>query len=86
MNKTTGYILLGLGLISIVLSFEEMPSAIGLILPEFLSPTILTALGVILLLIGGFLSYKKSEGKQPEEVPIYEGKNIVGYRRHTKKR
>ena len=37
-----------------------------------------------IIIIGVILIMKGSSRKQPREVPIYEGKNVVGYRRHKK--
>ncbi|MEM2933013.1 MAG: hypothetical protein QXF25_01805 [Candidatus Pacearchaeota archaeon] len=40
--------------------------------------------GIFLLVIGFFLTLTKKEKKQLEELPIYEGEKIVGYRRLKK--
>jgi len=78
-NKTLGYILAGAGLIVFLLSYAGIRATIGLSIPANFSDLYLTIIGVVLLLVGAFLAYKGTK-KEVREVPIYEGKEIVGYR------
>ncbi|HLC31339.1 MAG TPA: LPXTG cell wall anchor domain-containing protein [Candidatus Nanoarchaeia archaeon] len=86
VKKILGYILAVAGLASIALTLEPVKKLIKFPLPPQLSNQILIIAGIILLALGVFLSYKKGNGsKQAAEVPIYQGKNVVGYRRIANK-
>ena len=79
-NKTLGFILAGVGLIVFLLSYPGIRALIGLtIIPANISDTYLMIAGIILVLIGAFLSFRKS-GEEVKEVPIYKDEKIVGYR------
>ncbi|HLC53713.1 MAG TPA: hypothetical protein VJK03_04160 [Candidatus Nanoarchaeia archaeon] len=82
--KIIGYVLLILGVLSIILSFEQTKAFIPITLPEQATPTVLTIAGIILIVISLFLLIKggkKGGGKSAHEVPVYEGNKIVAYRR-----
>tara|TARA_Y100000310_G_C20480622_1_gene714498 strand:+ start:696 stop:965 length:270 start_codon:yes stop_codon:yes gene_type:complete len=88
MKKLVGYILSGVGLIglvaSVIPSIEEKifgslaPGlADGLGISLLILSLIVLGAGVVILFISG-----KNHGKQEKkEVPIYKGKEIIGYRR-----
>jgi len=78
-NKTLGYILAGAGLIIFFLSYSGIRAVIGFSIPAVLKDIYLTIIGVVLLLVGAFLSFRKSN-EEVKEVPIYKGKEVVGYR------
>jgi len=79
MNKILGYTLAAIGIIILAISaVPAIKTAINL--PASISPAILTITGLLLIAIGLFFLYTKTS-KKGTEVPIYEGKNIVGYRR-----
>jgi len=88
MKKVIGYILSAVGLIGLVASV--VPS-IGEKIFGSLSPGLADGLGVSLLVISLivlgvgvvilFISGKSSVSQKKKEVPIYKGKEIVGYRR-----
>ena len=78
-NKTLGYILAGVGLIVFFLSYPGIRALIGLTIPANFSDVYLMIIGVILILVGAFIIFKGT-GKEVREVPIYQGKEIVGYR------
>jgi len=83
IRKTLGIVLSVLGIVGVAAySIPSIKSAIPYITP--VPDTILVVVSVVLLLIGLFIIVKfgGSSRKQPKEVPIYHGKNIVGYRRH----
>jgi hypothetical protein len=79
VNKMLGYVLAGAGLIIFFLSYSGIRALIGLTIPANVSDIYLTIAGVVLLLVGAFMAFKGT-GKKVTEVPIYEGKEIVGYR------
>ncbi|MBU0906837.1 MAG: hypothetical protein KKD18_01265 [Nanoarchaeota archaeon] len=80
IRSTLGYVLLGLGVIGV--AAWSVPS-IKAAIPQLgtLNDTILIAVSAALALVGIFLAMGRG-GRQAREVPIYHGKNIVGYRRH----
>ena len=77
-----GFIISIIGVILIALSFDPIREASKLNLPEILTPNILMIIGIIIVAIGLFLSLGGNKFKKLRDLPIYEGKNIVGYRRH----
>ncbi|MFA4953174.1 MAG: hypothetical protein WC584_03055 [Candidatus Pacearchaeota archaeon] len=85
MKKIGGYIFVLLGLIvlasgikgfEIILKFLPFLSGINKTY-SMIAGLVLVVVGIILLMSSG-----RRSGKQLEEVPIYRGKNIVGYRRN----
>lgn len=81
IRKTLGYVLIILGIVGIAAwAIPEVKSAI----PQLgtLSDSILIAVSAALAIIGIFLIMQGGSGRKHQEVPIYHGKNIVGYRRH----
>jgi sulfite exporter TauE/SafE len=84
MNKILGYVLAGAGVIALGISYPSVRTALKIPIPSMpVSDNIIMFVGAALLLVGVFLAFNKTS-KQPAEVPIYEGKNIVGYRRMKK--
>ena len=85
VKKIIGYILFGLGIIGAALSYNPIRTAIGITnIPSVLLTSdglYLLIVSAIILLIGAYLAFKGSGGKQAAEVPIFKGKDIVGYRR-----
>ncbi|MBT4166338.1 hypothetical protein HOE04_04840 [archaeon] len=76
-NKLLGYAIAGLGLAGLALpSFNILPNIpkIYLTIPAL----ILIAIGVMMLITSG--SGKSKNNQSQKEVPIYKGKEIVGYR------
>jgi NADH:ubiquinone oxidoreductase subunit 6 (subunit J) len=81
MAKLIGYILALIGIAAIaIVMVPEIGGAVNL--PEPLSGTPLLVSGVILAIIGIMLIVRSGREKQPVEVPIFKGKQVVGYRRH----
>ena len=78
-NKILGYILAGAGLLAFLLSYPKIRAFLGLTIPANFKDIYLMIIGVVLLLVGAFLAFKKS-ANEVKEVPIYKGKEIVGYR------
>jgi len=77
--KAIGYVLSVLGIAGFALTIPGMQAAVNLSVP--LDNTILTIVSLVVLVIGIFLVYKNTNAKKGAEVPIYHGKEIVGYRR-----
>ena len=52
---------------------------------EVLLPLVIYVIGILVMVIGFFLTLSKKQLKDlKNELPIYEGEKIVGYRRHKK--
>ncbi len=85
VNKILGYIITIVGVVGIILSSEGVSKALSIPIPSTLTGNVLLIISAVLIVIGLGLSVKGSAKKQPAEVPIYEGKNVVGYRRMGKK-
>ncbi len=83
MRKILGYVITAIGLAGFALTFEQVSKAVKITLPAQVTSTILTVGSLVVLLVGLFLIAKSSSprSKQAPEVPIYQGKQIVGYRR-----
>jgi len=82
MAKLLGYILGILGLVIVILSFNLEKYKIPVL--SSLNSSFIMIIGLIIVVVGVVLSLKKGKGKTnqvEEEVPIYRGKKIVGYRR-----
>lgn len=82
MKKLIGYFLSAIGLFGIVIySVPEIAKISKL--PEALSGTSLAIFSGALVIVGLFIVIKSGgSSKQNKEVPIFKGKNIVGYRQH----
>jgi len=81
LRKTLGYVLAGLGLLGVAAwSIPQVKAAIPQL--SIINDTILISVSIILALLGIFIAVRGGGQRQAREVPIYHGKNIVGYRRH----
>ena len=82
MAKTLGWILLIGGALAVALLFKPVNDFLKLPLGDFgITDTILTIAGVIAIVIGFLMLRSKKEKQKAAEVPIYHGKQIVGYRK-----
>ncbi len=82
MLKIIGYLLSIIGLAALALSINGVRKIISITLPGQLNNTFLTIAGIIFLIIGVFIAMKNpSSASKHAEVPIYQGNQIVGYRR-----
>lgn len=80
MNKLIAYIIAIIGLAVIILSLNL--SKLNLSLPASIKPAYIMIAGIILVILGIVLSMNKGKASQvSEEVPIYHGNKIVGYRK-----
>lgn len=82
VNKRAGIVLLVLGAILFAFSFPSIQKSADLTLPEQVPATYLMIGGAVFLVVGLILMRGKGSAREGPEVPIYQGKNIVGYRRH----
>jgi len=83
--KILGYVLAIVGVLGLALAMvPELGSQVSL--PEELDETTLTIVSLIIAAIGIFFITRGGGGKRGKvkEVPIFQGKDVVGYRR-TKK-
>lgn len=87
-NKVLGYVIAVIGILVLALSYPAFRNPLG-ITSLGIADSIAMIAGLVIAVIGIFISYNKSSGKQAEEVPIYEGegkgRRIVGYRKMGKK-
>ena len=82
IKKFIGYILAIIGLSGIALTFPQVKSQFTLPAQiSALSNTVLTVASLAIIVIASFLILNKKEKHKAEEVPIYSGRNIIGYRR-----
>lgn len=82
IKSTLGYVFLGLGVIGTAAwAIPNFRSAIPQ--ADAINDMVLISVSIFLALIGIFFAMGKGRfgGRQSREVPIYHGKNIVGYRR-----
>ena len=71
-----------LGLVIVALSYKALRDALKLTLPAAIPETYLLIAGVVLAVAGVFLVMGKGRKKEKlSEVPIYHGKDVVGFRR-----
>ena len=84
VKKTIGYIIALLGVLLIAIySIPPLKEALQL---TNITDNSLLITGLALTIIGLAVVYAHgSATKNLEEVPIYHGKSVVGYRRHKKK-
>tara|TARA_Y100000310_G_scaffold300652_1_gene336502 strand:- start:1158 stop:1433 length:276 start_codon:yes stop_codon:yes gene_type:complete len=88
VKKVVGYVLSLVGLIGLAASvFDPIYERLfGTLSPGLADGLGISLLVISLILLGAgvvvlFISGKSSSGQKKKEVPIYRGKEIVGYRR-----
>jgi len=87
MSKIAGYVLSIIGILSLILALNPIrqSSFISDLLPIANIPNyVFMGVGIVCMAIA-FIFLKNSGSKQAPEVPIYEGKNVVGFRRMKKR-
>ncbi len=83
-NNLIGYGFCGIGLLSLLSSFDKVNVIVVKVFPFFSSfPDLYFQIaGGVLIMLGVFLLAGKSKkSKSLLEVPIYKGNQVVGYRR-----
>jgi len=86
VKKEIGYVLSVVGVLILALSVPPIKGAVVGVLPflEGVSNIYFIIAGVVVI-AGGVLVLRGSGGsKKEKEVPIYKGKDVVGYRRMGK--
>jgi len=82
MKKVIGYLLVAVGLILLVITSKPFQSYLTQV--PFISeqPAMyLMVAGAVLIIVGIFIGIKGgSSSKKEREVPIFKGKDVVGYR------
>lgn len=83
MKKIIGYIILAVGLILILVSIASPKLTIPVLTPLIIqfNTFYVSIVGFVIAVAGAFLAFQNSEKQKSKEVPIYKGKEIVGYRR-----
>jgi ABC-type uncharacterized transport system permease subunit len=84
MAKALGFILMIIGVIAIALSFSQVRSIISITLPAQFSDIYLIVAGIVLVLLGSFMLKGSGGGRARaagQELPIYQGNKIIGYRK-----
>lgn len=79
-----GYLLIFLGLGALGASYETIKTALGVQLPAPFTKATLLPVAALLIILGAFIALRVGANKKVTEVPIYHGKEIVGYRRMAK--
>jgi len=87
MNKIIGYVLSAVGVVLLLFTLKPIKSSITTMIPfvQNVPDYVIIGAGLILMIFGVFIVNQFSGPKQPVEVPIYQGKNVVGFRRMGKK-
>jgi len=79
MKKVLNYLLIFLGLTGMLISTPKISSNISIF--NFINPKIVLIISMVLVGVGVVFSITKEQPiKSEKEVPIYKGKEIVGYR------
>ena len=83
MKKIPGYILIVIGIVILLAGVKPTNTYFASLIPFLgsINYIIIIVIGAVVLAAGVFLLRSSSSGKQVPEVPIYQGKSIVGYRR-----
>lgn len=83
VKKILGYVLSLVGIAGFIKSTEKFSSFIPITLPEQLTKTPLQITSITIIIIGLLLigTSKKTSRTKGNEIPIYKGKQIIGYRR-----
>ncbi|MEI6058661.1 MAG: hypothetical protein WCP89_02720 [archaeon] len=85
MKKVIGYVLSGVGLFGLAISqFKPLKDQVASKVPDMVFKIIggsLVVISIAALAVGVFFLFTASRVRQKgKEVPIYKGKEIVGYR------
>ncbi len=87
MKKIISYVLVVLGLAILALGVKPVNDEAVKSLPFLaqIDSSYFMFVGIAVVVIGAILlRFSAGGGKQPKEVPIYHGKNVVGFRRIRK--
>jgi sulfite exporter TauE/SafE len=88
-NKFLGYIIAGVGILVLALSFKPIRDAIKLTAVLPISDITLMIAGAVILIVGVYLATRGAGSQKVTEVPIYEGhgkeRRVVAIQRLHKK-
>ncbi len=86
MNKVIAYVFILIGIVILALGIKPVNEAVSPKVPflEQVPALYLLIAGVVLLVLGLIIA-RQGTSRQVAEVPIYHGKNIVGFRRMGKR-
>jgi multisubunit Na+/H+ antiporter MnhB subunit len=81
-----GYIVFGIGALLFLLSYPSIRALLKIKLPSGIPDLAVMIIGVAVIFIGAYFGFSRSNTPKQisEEVPIYHGKHIVGYRKEKK--
>ena len=80
MKKLVGYAVAVVGLIVMALGFNIIPLKVAFL--DGIASIYVAGVGIAIIIVGIVISMKgRGRAQKEEEVPIYEGDKIVGYRR-----
>jgi len=84
MVRNLRYVISIIGVIILVFGIKPVNDSLKESIPVLstVPANVLLIIGVVVIGIGIFILKPSRRGKQSSEVPIYHGKEIVGYRRH----
>ena len=88
ISKILNYVLIVLGLVGISIGFDPVYNIAVSLFPFIKSfdYRYIVGGGIILIIIGVILMRKSGGGRNKvSEVPIFQGKDVVGYRRTNRK-
>ena len=82
IKKTLGYLISAIGIFGLLIgTIKNFREGLNLV-PKSIGDTTITIISLIIIAIGIAMLYKPSfSRKKVHEVPIYHGKDVVGYRR-----
>ncbi len=86
MNKGVAYVFILVGIAILALGIKPVNEAVSPYIPylEQVPDLYLIIAGIAFLLVG-LVTVRQGGGRQAAEVPIYQGKNVVGFRRLGRK-
>lgn len=80
MKKVVGYVIAVVGIVVMAFGFGIVPLELAIL--ENIASIYVSGVGIVLIILGAFMALKGgSPAQKQEEVPIYEGDKIVGYRK-----
>lgn len=79
-----GYLISLVGAFIVVLGVKPVNESLKVSTPVLstVPANVLLIVGIVIVAIGVFVLKPSRKGRKSSEVPIYHGKEIVGYRRH----
>ena len=81
IKKSLGYIIAIIGIIILAVGVIAPLRKTVTFIPASITNTYLLIGGAIIAIIGVLLAFSRGSGQKASEVPIYHGKEVVGFRR-----